>query len=253
VRSLPAGAVTPTLSGTNIHQPELLRKSLAETLSAVGGTRRTCDVVAVLPDAAIRVLLLDFETLPDNDEEAAAIIRFRLKKSLPFDVEHSSLSFDRVRINGTLRAIVALSPAPVIAEYEQAFRDAGYEPGVVIPSVIGSLGLVDVDRPAMLVKVDRETTSIALADSSGLSLMRTLEHPSGMASPSELLNAVHASLIFYEDSMGQPVSRVLLTGAAADANTLAALRSELSVTIGELATTSGEGRVLAAVEGALLA
>jgi type IV pilus assembly protein PilM len=209
-------------------------------------------VVAILPDAAVRVLLLDFETLPDNNDEAAAIIRFRLKKSLPFDVEHSALSFDRVRTNGTLRAVVALSPAPVIAEYEHVLRDAGYEPGVVIPSVVAALGLVDVDRAAMLVKVDQETTSIALADSSGLSLLRTLEHPLGRASEHELLNAVHASLIFYEDSTGQPVSRVLLSGSAADANTLSTLRSELSVNVGELATSSGDARVLAAVEGALL-
>src|SRR6202008_2538007 len=95
-------------------------------------------------------------------------------------------------------------------------RDAGYEPGVVLPSVLGALGIVNADPAAMLVKIDHETTSIALADSSGLRLLRTIEHPSGASSAEELSTAVHTSLIFYEDSTGTRVSRVYVTGSNAD-------------------------------------
>ena len=40
-------------------------------------------------------MLLDFDTLPDKREDAEAVVRFRLKKSLPFDVDQSAVSFDR--------------------------------------------------------------------------------------------------------------------------------------------------------------
>ena len=50
-------------------------------MTAVAGKAK--DIIAIIPDAAARVLLLDFENLPTKTEEASAIIRFRVKKSLP--------------------------------------------------------------------------------------------------------------------------------------------------------------------------
>ncbi len=54
---------------------------------------RSKDVIAILPDAAVRVVLLDFDTLPASREEAEAVVRFRLKKSLPFDVDKAKISY----------------------------------------------------------------------------------------------------------------------------------------------------------------
>jgi type IV pilus assembly protein PilM len=240
------------LTGTNIGQPEAVKRAVSEVLSAVsGGGKR--DVITVLPDAAVRVLLLDFDTLPTDRDEATAIIRFRLKKSLPFDVEHAAVSFDRMPSTAGVRTVVALSPANVVGEYEQIVRDAGYEPGVVLPSVLGALGIVDADRASMLVKIDFETTSIALADASGIRLLRMIEHPSGVSSPDELSNAVHTSLIFYEDSTGNRVSRVFVTGSNADSSVTSRLASENDVHVEALSTgaSGADGPIIAAVEGAL--
>ena len=60
--------------------------ALRDALSAVAGRSR--DVCLVIPDATTRIMLLDFDTLPAKPEEADAVVRFRLKKSLPFEVEH---------------------------------------------------------------------------------------------------------------------------------------------------------------------
>ena len=81
------------------------------------------DVVAILPDAAIRVLLLDFEDLPAKAQESDAVVRFRLKKSLPFDVEEAALSCDVRRNHGSVQVVAAVSPKDVIMEYEAAFRE----------------------------------------------------------------------------------------------------------------------------------
>lgn len=252
VRRLPAGAVTPSLTGTNIAQPEAVRRAVAEVLSAIGGGGKR-DVITVLPDAAVRVLLLDFDTLPNDSDEATAIIRFRLKKSLPFDVEHAAVSYDRMPSTTGVKTVVALSPANVVAEYEQVVRDAGYEPGVVMPSILGALGIVNDDRAAMLVKVDFETTSIALTDASGLRLLRTIEHPSGISAGDELSNAVHASLLFYEDSTGSRIARVYITGSNADASVASRLAAEHEVAVEALSTgaSGADGPIIAAVEGAL--
>ncbi len=61
------------------------------------------DVIGVLPDAAVRVVLLDFDTLPAKPEEAEGVVRFRLKKSLPFDVEKAKVSYHAQPSPGGLR------------------------------------------------------------------------------------------------------------------------------------------------------
>ncbi|HKR93888.1 MAG TPA: hypothetical protein VJW55_00915, partial [Candidatus Angelobacter sp.] len=97
-RRLHEGVVAPGLNGPNVLNAEALRAALSSALGAVAGKSR--DVIVVLPDVAIRIVLLDFEALPAKPEEAEPVIRFRLKKSLPFDVEQSVLSYDAARVNG---------------------------------------------------------------------------------------------------------------------------------------------------------
>ena len=47
----------------------------------------------VVPDAAVRVLLLDFDSLPAKAAEALPVVRFRLKKLLPFDADDAVVSY----------------------------------------------------------------------------------------------------------------------------------------------------------------
>ena len=92
-QALPAGTVTPGLQHANITAREALVAALRDSLAPVAGRSR--DITLVIPDASTRILLLDFDTLPEKSEDADAVVRFRLKKSLPFDVDTSSVSFDR--------------------------------------------------------------------------------------------------------------------------------------------------------------
>src|SRR6266498_5864704 len=71
------GCVVPDLTENNLRRRDSVVGALREVLSSVGGRGR--DVAAILPDAAVRVVLLDFETLPDNREEAESVVRFRLR------------------------------------------------------------------------------------------------------------------------------------------------------------------------------
>ena len=71
------------------------RRRCAKRSAPVAGRSR--DITLVIPDASTRIMLLDFDTLPEKPEDADAVVRFRLKKSLPFDVDASAVSFDRQR------------------------------------------------------------------------------------------------------------------------------------------------------------
>ncbi len=70
---------------------------------------RSHDVIAIVPDAAVRVVLLEFDTLPSDSEEAASVVRFRMKKSLPFDVDKARVSYHSQKSNEGVRVGAAVA------------------------------------------------------------------------------------------------------------------------------------------------
>src|SRR5438477_3351113 len=159
---LSPGVVVPDLIENNLRERDAVRRVIQDTLSSIADRAR--DVIAVLPDAAVRVVLLDFETLPTKRDEAEAVVRFRLKKSLPFDVEKAKVSYHAQASNGGVRVIAAVALNNVIEDYEAAFRQAGYEPGLVLPSMLAALGAANAQQPSLVIKVDAHTTSIDILD-----------------------------------------------------------------------------------------
>lgn len=254
-RRLGPGAVQPSLTHANVQDPAALRDAISGALVTVGGRSR--DLIALLPDSSVRMVLLDFEKLPDRATEAVPLLRFRLRKSLPFDVEQAAISYHAWRTNGTVHVAAAVTPQTVIQEYEAAFRDAGYEPGVVLPSLAGALGLVKAAAPTLLVKYDGSAASVALIDQDELRLVRTLDSPSA----GELADAAYSALAFYEDTYGARVQRVLVAGVESG-ELRGALESQTGIRPDELAeaganeSLSGENlprTLLVSVTGALLA
>ncbi|HEY7403467.1 MAG TPA: hypothetical protein VIB39_08100 [Candidatus Angelobacter sp.] len=212
-RRLNEGVVAPGLTAPNVLNPEALRSALNGALGAVAGKSR--DVIIVLPDVAIRVVLLDFDALPAKPEEAEPVIRFRLKKSLPFDVEQAVLSYDVTRANGAVRVVAAVSPREIIEEYEKALRDAGYSPGVILPSSLAALGLIDGERPTLVLKVDPMNITIAAVEHQQLRLVRTLDNPHGVnVSAAELAEAVLPSIVFFEDTFAAHIEKIYIGGVA---------------------------------------
>src|SRR5581483_9515246 len=210
-RSLPAGVLAPSLTGKNINNPDVLSAVLADAMGPLSGRLR--DVVAVLPDPAVRVVLLDFDALPDSQEEALGILRFRLRKSLPFDVEKSVISYHAYPSHDGLKVVAAVALASVIEEYESVFARAGYVPGVVTPSSLASLGVVDASRPTLVIKTSDGMTTLAILDAQALRLFRNLDHAvSGAMDPGRLVEEIHPSMVFFQDNFGSEVERVLVGG-----------------------------------------
>src|SRR3984957_16031603 len=131
-RELAPGSVVPDLMENNLRQREAVRAGIEATLGGVAG--RSKDVIAIVPDAAVRVMLVEFDTLPSDHEEALGGGGFRMKKSLPFDMDKAKVSYHAQKFGGEVRVVAAVAMASVIDDYEAAFRAAGYNPGVGRPS-----------------------------------------------------------------------------------------------------------------------
>jgi type IV pilus assembly protein PilM len=261
VRQLIQGTVVPNLSGTNVQEAAALRNAIRSALASLSG--KSGEVIAILPDAAVRVLLLEFEALPAKPVERESVIRFRLKKSLPFDVEQASLSCDVRRANGTIQVVAAVSPREVVSEYEAAFRDAGYSAGVVLPSSLAALGLLEGERPTLMLKVDPANVTVAAAVTQELRLMRTLDNPHGEnVAAAELAETVLPSIVFFEDHFGSRIEQIFVTGLPSLDEIGPMLHQQTGARVEELApkVSSGanlsgdhfEPSTLAGVAGALL-
>src|ERR1700678_3173475 len=118
----------------------------------------------VVPDAAVRVLLLDFDTLPGKAAEALPIVRFRLKKMLPFDADDAAVSYQVMETRkGSVKGVAVAIPRGGLAEYEGVVREAGFEPGAVLPSTLAALaGMAEGDAPALLVNAGAHGVTTAI-------------------------------------------------------------------------------------------
>ena len=250
-RRLPEGSLTPGLQQTNITGREALITALRDSLAAVA--TRSGDLCLVIPDAATRIMLLDFDTLPDKPEEADAVVRFRLKKSLPFDVDQSSVSFDRQGTSNPVRVVAAVTPRTVLAEYEGLVREAGYNPGAVLPSMIAALGAVDASRPTMVIKVEPGTTTFAIVDQNQLRLYRALENGGSAVTGESLVDDVNTSLVYFEDRYAVGVDRVLVAGVESAQELETALSATSNIRVEELVSSSMAGAAAGNVSRSALA
>ena len=184
---------------------------MKSALGAVAG--RSKDVIAIVPDASVRVMLVEFDTLPSDHDEALSVVRFRLKKSLPFDLEKAKVSFHAQKVKDEVRVVAAVALASVVEEYEAVFRDAGFNPGVVLPSMLAALGAAEAKRPTLVIKVDAHTTSIAILNEDQLQLFRTLENPRGVTITGEqLAEEVYPSVVFFQDTYHLNIERIYVAG-----------------------------------------
>ena len=239
-RELAPGIVIPDLVENNLRQREAVRSGIEATLSGVAGRSR--DVIAVIPDAAVRVILLEFDTLPSDPEEALGVVRFRLKKSLPFDVEKAKISYHAQKFSDGTRVVAAVALSNVIDDYEAVFRDAGYNPGVVLPSMLAALGGADGKRPTLVVKVDAHTTSIAILNDDQLQLFRTLENSRGVTITGEqLAEEVYPSVVFFQDTYHLNIEKIYVAGLPESGGAAPALHAQTGAEVQELVASSQLG------------
>ena len=68
-RELAPGSVVPDLVENNLRQRDAVRHGIEAALGGVAG--RSKDVIAIVPDAAVRVMLVEFDTLPSDQRRGS--------------------------------------------------------------------------------------------------------------------------------------------------------------------------------------
>jgi type IV pilus assembly protein PilM len=239
-RELAPGSVVPDLVENNLRQRDAVRVGIEEALGSVGG--RSHDVIAIVPDAAVRVMLVDFDTLPADREEALGVVRFRLKKSLPFDLDKAKVSYHAQKVNDEMRVVAAVALGSVVEDYEAAFREAGFSPGVVLPSTLAAIGAAEAKKPTLVIKVDAHTTSLAILNEDQLQLFRTLENARGVTITGEqLAEEVYPSIVFFQDTYHLNIEHIYIAGLPESGGAAPALKAQTGAEVQELISSSQLG------------
>jgi type IV pilus assembly protein PilM len=220
---LAAGALAPGLKVPNVVDPDAVTAAVQGALDEVNA--KTRDLTLVVPDVAARVLLLDFDTLPGKRAEALPVVRFRLRKMVPFEVESAAVSYQVMgERDGQLSVLVTVMPADVLAEYEQVVRKAGYTPGVVLPSTLAASAAIESSDATLMVNHAGSSVTTAVTQGNELLLHRLMELPAeAEARDQEMAQAVITALAWYEDTLRSLPATVHYAGSggAAAARTAA--------------------------------
>ncbi|MGA7339818.1 MAG: hypothetical protein WBX18_04410, partial [Terracidiphilus sp.] len=210
--ALPAGALVPGIDEPNLRAPEAVAAAIRSALEEV--SPRTRAVTLVLPDTAVRVFVLDFDSLPGKAEEAVPVIRFRLRKMVHFDVEHAGVSYQVLAQNkNECKVLTAVLPGPILAEYESAVRAAGYEPGAVLPSSLAAIETADQMEAVLAANLSGVGITTLIANGDDLLLYRTIDLPQASAERlAEIQRSIAVAAAYYEDKLGAPPRKLYYAG-----------------------------------------
>jgi type IV pilus assembly protein PilM len=209
---LPGEALVPGIEQPNLRAPDAVADAIRSALDQV--SPRTRSVTLVLPDTAVRVFVLDFDTLPAKAAEAISVLRFRLRKMVPFDVEHSSVSYQVLTQTKTeCKVLTAVMPGSILAEYEAAVRAAGYEPGAVLPSSLAALEMAGSLEAVLAANLSDDAITTVIATGQDLLLYRTLDLPAGHAERiAEIRRNIAVAAAYFEDKLGAPPNALHYAG-----------------------------------------
>ena len=160
--------------------------------------------------------MLDFDVLPDDPEEQLALIRFRLKRSVPFDVESAAVSYFAQPAGKRLDVVVVMTPLEIVSRFEAPFRAAGLNPGLVTTSSLAALELAPEAGLSVIAKLTGRSLTLLVRDKGTLKLVRCLDLPSPEL---EDITAVLApTFVYMEDNLGGRAEKLQLCGFGARAD-----------------------------------
>lgn len=231
---LPDGLVTPALNGVNVHDAAALAAAVRAALERV--TPKPRRVALVLPDTVAKVSLLRFEKVPARVPDLEQLVRWQMRKAVPFRIEDAQLSWvEGTPLPGGGREYLVLAARRDLVEsYEQPCAAAGSHAGIVD---IASTNLVNAvlatGAPSgdwLLVHTAPDYATIMVVRDGCAIFYRN--RPSEGA-PLDLGDLVHQTAMYFEDRLaGTTFDRVILAGASAHGADADRIRRQIEERLG---------------------
>jgi type IV pilus assembly protein PilM len=172
-------------------------------LKLLAGTSR---ISVSLPDAAGHVHLLDLETRFRAKEEGIDVIRWKLKKNFPLDINEMHLDYQvlREKENGDISVLVSFIARRVVKQYEDLMVEAGLQPNRIDFTTFNlfryfSSRLENIGNAALIVSYSGNLSVLMFTDGV-LDFYRSKEFSAGTGGANRLYREISNSFLSYCDT-----------------------------------------------------
>lgn len=203
---LPPGTLALSMAEPNVKDAEAFGRSLRQVLERAG-VLGTTQVALVLPDPVARLALYpSAEVSAKKRGHVEELIRFKARKSIPFDIREARIAFVSGAAMGSDQTLVAAIAGPVLHGYEEACRAVSLEPGMVelagptlLNAAFGALPVAD----RLLINWDEGYLTLILARGTWPLLARTITGTPA-TTPAEVSREVANTVLYYRERLGGP-------------------------------------------------
>lgn len=221
---VPAEFVDTDLFHVKIKSVERFRALVAGALQKEGV--KTQAISLVLPDHVARVALLQFEELPRTRAELVDMVRWKMKKAVPFKVEDALVDYQVSPgpLGKGFSLLAVLIPGSIVEEHETIFMQQGIHPGLID---LSSFSLAHMYRPViekevpigddfMMLNVGTEFFTVMIFRAGELLFYRCKSFALGGEDGPEagerlVRRELQASLMYYQEKLlGRGLARVYM-------------------------------------------
>lgn len=246
IEALPPGAIAPSAVESNILNALAMKTAVANVCARLRAKDE--DVALLLPDPVIRVFVQHFDEFPRSQNEAIPMLRWKLKKSVPFEVDETLISYMRQTPRDTgVDIVTSLARLRIIREYESLFEAAGLRPGIVLSSSLAATALLDDGRAALMARISGTSLTTVIVREGILGGFRCTELPVHAATltPQMLLEEIFPVAAYYQDTWQEGIQSVRVAGLGPRlAEFIPAMEDEFHCDVSSLLHTAvSEGRV----------
>ena len=204
VAPLPSGAIVGSLAEKNIVDVAAVRDLTKDALRQVG--HRGFEISVVIPDESSRITFVTVESLAGKTEDRDAFIRWKLKKSVPFDVDTAQMAYQVLGPHEGpdgkgFDVMVALSPRAIVQEYEELLERLDLHAGYIIPSGVAVMNLYPAPTPGLRAE---DTLLVKIAPDSVATTIFQNHRPRFYRRVTDmpLYDAVYPTMMYYQDKLG---------------------------------------------------
>jgi Tfp pilus assembly PilM family ATPase len=202
---LPDGVVAPSLTTPNLTDKPAVAAAVKSVLRTVGVSRGR--VALVIPDGAAKVSLVHFDTVPAKAEDLAQLVRWQVRKAVPFPLEQAQVSWTRGVTEGAgVDYVVTVARQDIVADYEEVTAGAGVQVGLVDLATFNLVNLLLAGGEAagvpalgdwLVVHVTPDASTMAIVRDGALLLFR--HRP--IEGEGSLADLGHQTAMYYEDRL----------------------------------------------------
>ncbi len=203
-KDFPEGAIQISFKELNVTDPARFVHAVRETQLKL--LSPLTHVSVSLPDSAGRVMILDLETRFKNRQEGADIIRWKLKKNFPLDIDNIYLDYQILTESetGGMLTLVSTITKQVITQYEDLLLEAGLEPAYIDFSTFNLYRLfcqrLELSANSALITYFAGSVSITAFHEGVLAFYRSKEIHSEKFETERIFREISNSLLLYKNN-----------------------------------------------------